>query len=357
MANNDRVVYKPEDIEKFRKEKGEYSFDFTGVTFICEVDFPDYFSRYNQENKFEEGTSFERAVFERKVSFRNTQFLGDAIFLGAEFSYGKVDFLKTKFLADAYFSGAKFSGGSAEFIETEFSGEAYFIDTEFSNISVYFLAATFSEDAVFSGTKFSTDTSFLYAMFIEDSYFGSSTFSGYANFMGAQFNNLGLVGVIFKQYGLFKEASIETADRETFRIIKHEFLKTNNRIDALEYHKREMKAYWSELCKEKWHKNIGEKCILFLNLISTYYGTNWIQGVGVTIGIAFIFYWAFLELSNAPDWSFEAYFRFLNPAHSYKFLKYFCPLDSAYIVDAFGRVFIGYGYYQTIQAFRKYKKV
>ena len=170
--------------------------------------------------------------------------------------------------------------------------------------------------------------------------------------------NLHLTGAIFKEYGQFKEAFIESSDRETFRIIKNEFLKINNRIDALEYHKREMKEYRKELYKEKHCKKIEDKFILFLNRCSTNYGTNPIQGVLVTLGLAFIFYYAFMLLSNSPDWTLgEAFFRLLNPAHSYSYLNEFQPNCWAYLTNGLGRVFIGFGYYQTIQAFRKYKSV
>ncbi len=48
MTDNDKVVNQPEDIEDFRTEKGKNSFNFTGVTFKCEMDFPGFFSRKNQ---------------------------------------------------------------------------------------------------------------------------------------------------------------------------------------------------------------------------------------------------------------------------------------------------------------------
>ena len=145
----------------------------------------------------------------------------------------------------------------------------------------------------------------------------------------------------------------------------------------IEYHKREMKAYWRELFgykkkslpRKKWiirkirllkkisQLKIPEKGILIFNRLSTNYGVNWLQGVIFTLVTAFIFYGAFLLLSNCPDWSLETYFRFLNPAHSYDFLQNFNPNDWAYLIDTIGRVLIGYGYYQTIQAFRKYKRI
>ncbi len=376
MTNNDKVVKEPKDIENFRTEEGKNSFDFTGVTFKCAMDFPGYFSKIIKENNFKEKASFEKAVFQKDVSFEKTQFLGDALFGGAQFSENanfhlaqfseKASFWGTQFSENATFQLTKFSGnanfhlakfsGNAKFWLAKFSGNANFWRAKFSG-EADFQEAKFSENATFQKSQFSGNAQFRAAQFSRNADFEEADFSGDADFWITSFNKVYFNGTIFKIISRLRGAGayIKEGDRETYRIIKDELLKFNNRIEALEYYKKEMKAYWQELYKEKWYKNIGEKCILCLNRISTNYGSSWIQGAGFTALTAFIFYLAFLGLSNNPVWSLEAYFIFLNPAHSYEFLQKFNPYDWAYMIDAFGRIFIGYGYYQTIQAFRKHK--
>ena len=48
--------------------------------------------------------------------------------------------------------------------------------------------------------------------------------------------------------------------RETYRILKHEALKQNNKVEALKFHVQEMEVLW----KEKWVRggNTGDKMLL-----------------------------------------------------------------------------------------------
>ncbi len=71
MKEKEKIIRKPEDIEKFRIEKGKNSFDFTDAVFKCEINF----SKVLIENKFDD-VSFEKAVFEKDVHFEQTEFLG-----------------------------------------------------------------------------------------------------------------------------------------------------------------------------------------------------------------------------------------------------------------------------------------
>jgi hypothetical protein len=302
-----------------------------------------------------------------------------------EFSGGNANFRQTHFSGNVDFMLAQFSGGDANFRQAFSGGNADFFHTRFLGGDADFRSAKFSgENADFRQVQFlGGDANFRNAQFLGKADFRTVLFSGNALFWETKFNKaVYFKGTIFEKISHLRGAYINKCDREAYRIIKNEFFKVNNRIEALEYHKKEMKAYWRELFGKKklprkkckiqilrllkksrqfFNKIIPEKLpekgILVFNCISNNYDTNWIQGAGFTAGTAFIFYLAFLSLSNVQVLSFEGYLRFLNPAHSYEFLRQFNPCDWAYIIDAFGRVFIGYGYYQTIQAFRKYKRV
>ena len=131
-------------------------------------------------------------------------------------------------------------------------------------------------------------------------------------------------------------------------------------------------AYKELLSAENFtFKRIGDRIILFLNRWSNNYQTSWLRGVYFTIIVSLFFYGLLILLSsnyinstslnNNPLFQCfsKYYFTFLWPTHrASQFLE---ELKSNvlsiwfYIFYFLGRIFIGYGIYQTIQAFRKIK--
>lgn len=117
--------------------------------------------------------------------------------------------------------------------------------------------------------------------------------------------------------------------------------------------------------KEIENKKNSENCILiWLNKKSNNFGTSWINGVCFTLFITLIFYLLFLTTFSS-DLYFECswgafavtlkhFFEFLNIA-KWDIKPFGIENYSwGYIVLFLGRLFIAYGYYQTVQAFRKY---
>ena len=480
MTDFSKIVQKPEEIEKFKKEDDFY--DFTDVIFYCEIEF----SKVLEENTFY-NVSFKNAVFKEEVCFKYLKFLGNVDFRKAQFKRNanfsvsrfleNVTFRGSKFELGAYFGGAIFFGTAdfsltdysentcfqnaifrnkvffqhakfvkktdfgivrffddVNFFEAEFAKpvnfrntvfgekcnfrsakfaeEADFEKAKFRN-NVDFLAASFSGEAIFGRALFFKDSDFRRskfhslaifsnAIFLSDSLFGGAHFSdetdfektqfcGYAdfyvaefaaftdfkealfgekgksrfvltkfldvaNFFGAQFlgKKNDFSGVLFAKNFLFKEAKLENGNRETFRIIKHGFLTDNNRIDALAFHKKEMRAYWKDLFEEdvwsritaenfvcklkKWLiikicQQFNEKIILFLSRYSNNYGLSWWRSFGTTIAISLVFFVLYIltlsepyftlvwhggsNFSNALDISLKYWVQFLNPAHSF----------------------------------------
>lgn len=230
--------------------------------------------------------------------------------------------------------------------------------------------------------------------------------------------------------------SEEFVDRETFRLLKNETLKSNDVISSLEYKSKEMNAFIKELSplnfKEeasmhistkiflmislviyislfsylfthlpsslnienivillillffiaksfqsichKWEKidrifrlirmnDFSNRVPLILNLISNNHGIDWIRGVGFTLVVAFLFSLALSCVDDAIvlDLSFNGcvnaitnFVKLINLAE-WKDLP-FSKTGLCYPLLFIGRMFIGYGYYQTAQAFRKYGK-
>lgn len=71
----------------------------------------------------------------------------------------------------------------------------------------------------------------------------------------------------------FLNAKLETANRETARIIKNSFEQQNNIIEANKYYALEMKHYEHEL---NWKDNFKEKLIFLCHGLSSEHSQNWI---------------------------------------------------------------------------------
>jgi hypothetical protein len=153
--------------------------------------------------------------------------------------------------------------------------------------------------------------------------------------------------------------------RESFRIIKNELKVSGNIINSLEFHKSEMQIYHRELNESK-DSNWNDRIILEFSKISNNYGIKWKKGLTFTLLSGLFFYVLFLLLiSNDLRFEFsnesigktiKHYFEFLNVTN-WNFKPFgINDYSYAYIILFIGKIFIGYGYFQTIQAFRKYGK-
>jgi uncharacterized protein YjbI with pentapeptide repeats len=389
-------------ISNFSKSYFEKEVRFCNAKFLKEVNF--------SQSIFNNNLNFSKAQFNQEVLFEKTRFLGETDFSNVELKWhvkyalaefsGITSFKNAKFLYASNFYGAVFNK-ETNFVNANFQ-RATFNKSKFQG-STYFDYAQFSDDALFDEIELTGDLQFKRVQFLnftnfriisngtgilnfESSSFDklldlrqshisnviltNALFKGIVNFTDGQFNKMNLTGAVFKEVGLFKNCSIDQADRETFRIAKHELLKINNKIDALLYHKKEMMAYWEELCQSKWYQNRAEKFILIMNRISNGFGLNWWRGIVFTGLTALIFFIPYLLCLKNPyfQWGWESwsafwevtgqtvkyYVEFFYAAHKLDFMEQYEPRGIAYVLDMVGRVFITYGYYQTIQAFRKY---
>ncbi len=148
------------------------------------------------------------------------------------------------------------------------------------------------------------------------------------------------------------------------------FNKQGDTIRSLEYQAREVEAYYKKI--SLYSGEYATKITLFLNKISTSFGRNWIQGVIFSISIAVIFFYALVISTNqysiafTLDWNgrfFPSFMKFMNPLRFLETENLFKTSEGttfltltnySYFWDFFGRVFLAYGFFQTIQAFRKY---
>lgn len=114
-----------------------------------------------------------------------------------------------------------------------------------------------------------------------------------------------------------------------------------------------------------------DNIILFFNKYSNDFGTNWVNGVVFTFLCSVITFILMAIFSNLNFcFSYECLSNFVNSIIKIVNLVDTKPFENkdnvyslfskmntpTYIALFIGRIFIGYGYYQTIQAFRKYGK-
>ena len=245
-----------------------------------------------------------------------------------------------------------------------------------------FHTTDFLDRAIFSNTVFHKEAQFLHNKVENNSYinFESAKFKRGLDISRSNFNcNLNFFNVKVEEEGdeyifkhleevKYKDHSREHTEeafpsvyqqlRETYRIIKNNFYSQNNRIEGLKFYKREMSVYKREIRLLSW-----DKILLLANQFSSNFGTSWSRGVLFTVSAGIItllpiscnlkfsltsegvgnFLKALVDVLNLTDWNDMSILgeKLTNWQYIFLFI---------------GRIFIAYGIYQTVQAFRKYGK-
>ena len=380
----------------------------------------------------------DAAIFKKEVNFFKANFKEPVNFSGTKFgtetdidnnSKVWVNFREVKFNENARFHYCSFYY-SVTFENTSFNKLVDFYYAEFFR-SQQFHLTDFFDRAIFSNTIFKQEIQFIYCRTNSNSHIGfeSAIFKRGLDISRSNFNcNLNFWNTTIEEEG--EEYVFENIDnikykndfeahdeapsvykqlRETYRIIKDNSYKQNNKIEALEFSKREMLVYEKEL------KSLSaDKILLLANKFSNNYGTNWVKGLLFTMLSGFITYSTILYIEekvnsiysvllicvlfvvimsktenikeilqkvffvffcclyvsilcscNTPfaiNWELfiEHYLKVLNVIDLKPFEKeensIFNLSGLSYLFLFIGRIFIGYGYYQTIQAFRKFGK-
>jgi len=487
---------------------GNISFEktkFKGDTFFLKTNF--YNDNQNLEKEIIQ-VNFEYALFYEKVFFRDSKFgikenrsEGDnynieILFKNTKFQKG-ADFYKAIFYCPIYFSNAKFCVNEktyskytinfekaqfkkkVNFYYSKFYNTVRFENTKFENLADFYSAhfynsqqfhfTDFLDRAIFSNTEFDEEVQFLHCRVDSNSYIrfesvifkkgldiSRSNFNDKVNFWNIEieesgeqyiFNNLENVKYANDFEVQDKTPNIYKQLRETYRIIKDNFYRQNNKIEGSEFYIKEMSVYQREQFKklgynklERLKKLITEKrisdfypkmrnsskdftikqviiifisiiylifmlkisyetkadtfvftflltpillfCLFYIkdiilllfNRISNYFGTDWVRGVVFTMMTGSLVSF-FLLCRNYNLWHINIYdinawiqsigflVRIINIVDMKPFeenenslVKLVDNNDTNNIILFIGRIFIGYGYYQTIQAFRKFGK-
>lgn len=274
------------------------------------------------------------------------------------------NFKEIEILTDLEFNNCKFN--KSYFSSANFGKETSFYDCKFysyvgfeeckdlDNTELKFVSCNFEKYSFFDNSKFNR---------IE---FSHSKFLEKVSFENFETNNFKIHQVTFAGAVYFDDLNknnnlvIEKWDRKTLRAIKRELVNTHNQIDYLRFKAYELKAYKKEVDKSnlRWKYSL----ILYLGEESNNFGLDW------TKGITFIFKWSiffyinyiiwyayYLNWNLATENFFVNYLKFINP---FSFLK--SPIEDAenyflpFLFFMLGKIFVSYGIYQTIQAFRKF---
>jgi hypothetical protein len=152
------------------------------------------------------------------------------------------------------------------------------------------------------------------------------------------------------------------------------FQKQGDTVRSLEYQAREIEAHYRHLLfyDKKDGKISFTKVSLWLNKWSNDFGRSWQRGMLFSIAAGIIFFYLLVVSSRTyhiglpisfDSRIFISFLRFMNPLRFFELEtmfklgsdKSFLSLSGwSYFWDFLGRVFVAYGFYQTIQAFRRY---
>lgn len=336
---------------------------FDNCTFLDELNL--------EKCKFQKNVKFWQSTF-NNVNFHNTTFNGLADFWSCTFNENVI-FYKTDFLGTTVFSAATF------------------------NKSVLFTYTSISKVIIFRGTRFENGLDLSQAIISGNISLHDIKIKKFKAVDNTDDNNK------YENY-ISENGNIPYSNkRETYRILKQAYSKNGNEIDSLKYRKREHNTLFHELLSNmklailplniynlsgiKYFKfyvgklfsrkskrlnrlfdlfvNIQNMIILFLNFISNYFGVSWFTGMLFISSVGSLFF--LLSITEIPEYyftlncskweteHFKHFLEFLNPTHKFDYIQKENLTTKFYIFDFLGRIFVGYGIYQFIQAFRKYK--
>lgn len=347
---------------------------------------------------------FSNCIFQGMFIFRRCRFIGPITISYSEFH-------KTTVFIDSYFKH------NVRFHETDFRVSVDFENTTFNELADFYCAqffktqrfhrtdflgkaifsnVVFHEQVQFKYNKVKTDTiiSFENAEFKQFMDISRSNFWCQLQFWGIKLNETVPTNLwLYENDEIFEESinKIKFAYpriRESYRIIKQSFRKEGNNIEALKFHQKELFVFKAEKglyknsainLKSRWHIVISKfrkhlQCIeeyitIWFNYFSNNFGQSWTRGLVFTLIVTIIFFSIFLIFS---DKSLEFDFKSKSIVMTLKYYIQFLNLTNwdyspfginiqkdyplGYIILFIGRIFIGYGYYQIIQAFRKFGK-
>jgi len=227
----------------------------------------------------------------------------------------------------------------ADFFKSEFKKG---IDTEYGDKTIKFHALNFKGLALFGDCVFSDKVSFQYVTFESFSHFRRAEFQ---KGLDLDYTNIQKEMNFFDIVGLDSSISKENTSQETYRIVKHNFKKIGNQIEANKYHNLELLTH----NKNIWDREdvdvslLSDGIISFLNLMTSYFSKFWI------LPLFWIFIVGTISANILGDVTLANIIKYATITQ-YEDLK-----DHATLF-LFNKASLGFLYYQFIQSIRKNTK-
>ena len=167
---------------------------------------------------------------------------------------------------------------NAEIKDCDFNSLSEFIDSKFTE-TFNFDEITYKGFTLFDNCTFNAIAKFKYVIFEK-----------FTSFRGSKFNK----GIDLEYTSNDKEINFHgieildktTTSQETYRIIKNQFEKLNNKIEANKYHALELVQRKKELEKDKW-KYFSEYLVFIIHDLSSKHSTSWFRAVLWIIFVGF----------------------------------------------------------------------
>lgn len=300
-----------------------------------------------------ENLIFWNCKFEKCVTFHDVTIKRKARFWETTFNELKIDNLRFEDLAD--------------FFKTKFKENTIFYKTDFLATTV-FTASIFEKNLLFTYSKISDVLIFSRTKFLKGMDLSQAIITGKIKNSNSDFPNFEKKMDIddddnYRDSFEFNGQITLQNKRETFRILKKAAQDEGNQFKFLEYSKIENETYFEQL-KPIWIKRFDNYIIFLLNKISNDHNMSWSRGILFTAIIGLLFFYTSLITTSLIEFGFDIelfsyylgkYIFFLSPIHKIDLFEEEIATTGTIILDFLGRLFVGYGIYQTIQAFRKHK--
>ncbi|MBM6759352.1 hypothetical protein [Bacteroides mediterraneensis] len=338
--------------------------------FSDEVDFSNsvFHKRVSIKNcTFKKGVKFNRVNFINDFSFINNEVYGCISFENSIFE-GKIELIDIKgeigginLNESVIKSFLELNGLTSSLILPEKSSIK--LKNVFVEPNGYLMIRNVNENQKFTGEVDFTNANLLGNVVLKNIYLKRFFLT-----------NAVMVGGFYTEHLHFKEAS----DSQTYVRLKNEALKNNNSIKAMQYREKEMSSYSKELNSQRSLSNffawLTDESILFLNTVSNKNGLSWLRGIFFTLVCAIVFFWIinFFGIEDGQSRFFildfktfhfegvgEIWKRFLNMFYLIDFKEKFQGIELNAIGETVffvSKIFISYGIYQIVVAFRKFSK-
>jgi hypothetical protein len=261
-----------------------------------------------------------------------------------------------------------------DFYFTNFNENVIYYKTDFFNI-VVLSATTFKKNLLFTYTLLNDKVIMRSTIFQKGFDFSLAIIKGHLAIFNIKhsFDKYVSVDGLKDEKEYEKEVSyngnIPTQNKlETYRLLKVEFEKQKNLSEHLHFKLYEKRAYHKILKNNDFSWiNTFDQITLWLNKISNNHATSYVRAFFFVVIVGWIFFYLSIISTNSfefslniNEWEFskglEYFVQFILPTHKFNYMGENVLLTECFFLfDFLGRIFVGYGIYQFIQAFRKFK--